>query len=449
MGKRRFSQFVRPARCEASHSSPFGDQIPFLSPRLLFKSAFHALGLYWILITAVNPEGLSLYNVAITALLVLSVACFSVVLVSYERRPPWARLGYADYHLLLLISGWFFLVIVRGIEPSAGRLFTLAANPVIGGVVWLLPLAAFIGVREGVFGSLMYVARAHLVVGTVTVIYFISQPLQAEVVSPHPYDIALALMYGAPLILLLGVGSKADRYFSYSALIVTIIGAFYLGRRSLCVAGIAVFLISLCFGYAGSRKRIVWRAVLLAFALSLMAPLAFEIVIAKLPDDWFIDTRSFLWREMSADFSGWDWIVGRGALGTYYSPYFQHEAEAGRYGDWMLRQTSEIGYLHIVLKAGLIGVALYVLGFALAMRRAIKLPDRRFGMGVVAYFAIQITEGFIIGRPQFVMENIAQWILIGFVLSIRVARRGEEGKGYETRWFSNRNNSQPLPASRR
>lgn len=440
---------VGSAKFEVSRLLAFYEQIPFVVPRFLFKAAFHCLALYWILIVVIHPHGLSLYNIAISMLFVFSIVCFSIILVWYKKRATWSGFAHSDCYFLLLISIWFFIVIARGVELKADRLFTLVANPDIGGVVWLLPLAAFIGSREGVFGSLMYVARAHLVVGAVMTIYFISQPIVTEVVSPHPYDVALALMYGAPLILLLGVGSKADRYISYGALFLYIIGAFYLSRRAPCVGAILVFFISLCLGYKRLSKRVVWRAVFLTGFLLLVAPLAFNVIVASLPHDWYIDTRSFLFLEMKDNFSVWDWIIGRGALGTYYSPYFQHEAEAGRYGDWMIRQVNEIGYLHIVLKAGLIGVVLYLLSFTLVMRRAIKLEDSRFGVGVVAYFFIQIIEGFIIGRPQFIMENVAQWILIGFVLSMRVARDGEERKSYETRCFPNRNNSQSLSAPRR
>ncbi|MDN5869435.1 MAG: hypothetical protein L0H73_01745 [Nitrococcus sp.] len=433
MGKGHHIQSASAAEVGASPWLSFEAQIPRVAPRFLFKSAFHFLGLYWVFRAIYQPEGLSLINIAITLLLAVSLGCFATLLVFYRRRPPWARVSYLTYYYLFLTSAWFFFVILRGIELSTAQLFTLVANPRVGGVVWLLPLAAFIGAREGAFGSLMSVARVHMVVGAALLIWFFLQTMTAAIDSTMLYDVALALMYGIPLVLLLGVGSRGDRYLAYGALIIYIIGAFLLSRRAPFAVGILFLIVSVCLGYRDSTKRIVRRALVLGFGLVLVGPLAFGLVIGSLPQEWFFDTRSFLWLEMTGALSGWDWIMGRGALGTYYSPYFEHALEMGREGDWMIRQSVEVGYLFIALKAGLIGVALYCFGLALTMWRAIKLVDVRFGMGVLAYFAIQVAEGFVIGKPEFIMQYIAQWILIGVVLSLPVRQRGGAGERYKTR----------------
>jgi hypothetical protein len=45
--------------------------------------------------------------------------------------------------------------------------------------------------------------------------------------------------------------------------------------------------------------------------------------------------------------------LGRGALGRYYSPYFKANE-----GDFHYRSESEVGYLHIILKGGIIMIFL-------------------------------------------------------------------------------------------
>lgn len=129
-----------------------------------------------------------------------------------------------------------------------------------------------------------------------------------------------------------------------------------------------------------------------------------------------VDTRTFLWEEMRDDFSLWDWVVGRGALGVYYSPYFDMINHLGKVGDWMYRQVNEIGYLHIVLKAGVVGVLFYVSVFLFAIKRSLALADKRLGIGIAIVLALHLIELIIIGQPSFSMQRVLLWILVGYAI---------------------------------
>ena len=123
--------------------------------------------------------------------------------------------------------------------------------------------------------------------------------------------------------------------------------------------------------------------------------------------------------ELSSDFSSNDWMFGRGALGTYFSPYFMHlKILNPNAGDHFERSVVEIGYLHIILKAGIIGAMLYFTALFLAVLRALEIKDRRLGDGLALYFALHLAEMAVIGQAAFVPDRLMLWLLAGFVLSV-------------------------------
>jgi hypothetical protein len=83
----------------------------------------------------------------------------------------------------------------------------------------------------------------------------------------------------------------------------------------------------------------------------------------------------------------------------------------------MYRQVNEIGYLHIVLKAGLIGVILYFLTIARAVYKSLLIPNKRFAVGLAMLFSMHLLELTIIGRASLLPSRVLLWILVGIALS--------------------------------
>ncbi|MDD5053072.1 MAG: hypothetical protein PHO27_10115 [Sulfuricurvum sp.] len=78
-------------------------------------------------------------------------------------------------------------------------------------------------------------------------------------------------------------------------------------------------------------------------------------------DSLLTDSRTFLFVELFDDMSENELLVGRGALGTYYSPYFESWNKQYEGGDSSTRSSIEIGYLEMILKGGVVMVILYLL----------------------------------------------------------------------------------------
>lgn len=72
------------------------------------------------------------------------------------------------------------------------------------------------------------------------------------------------------------------------------------------------------------------------------------------------DTRSFLYTELFQDLNSKQLFIGKGFLGTYFSPYFLMIQQSGdTSGDTFTRFTSEVGFLQLLLKGGFTLFILY------------------------------------------------------------------------------------------
>ena len=387
---------------------------------------FHLLAAFWVLSAFFPSEGLTLENVTVSALLLLSVLCLAlqVLLEGRESREE-GRFDRLSLFLILLLLAWGLVTIFRAL-PGAGmsRLLTLLANPYIGGVVWLLPGAVYIGRRPGCIDALMPVFRAHTIIGIVLVIWsmvefvFLRMPLGA-ITS----QVGFALLYPAPFVLLTGLGGRFERIFYFSCLsLALVVQCLLFVHRSLIASILGVLILSAALGRVRDVRRLWSRIIGLSILFFIFILFGLDYLLPRLQSAWFVDTRTFLWLEMRRDFGPVDWIIGRGALGTYYSPYFSMTSIMGITGAWMDRPVNEIGYLHIVLKAGLIGAVLYLFIYLRAVWRSLFAGRTRFELGVGLLLSMHLLEMTVGGAASFSLSRVLLWLMVGVVLS-KASRR--------------------------
>ena len=145
----------------------------------------------------------------------------------------------------------------------------------------------------------------------------------------------------------------------------------------------AFTLLGLSFVYMPRMSR--GFSILLAIAF-LTTPIIFSYITAQYGDylawldrEFFQDTRSFLFTELIEDMSQTEIFTGRGLDGTYYSPYFHMLQETGNVfgSDRFIRYSSEISWLNILLKFGLIGLIpyLFTILYPVFMRGVVRAGD--------------------------------------------------------------------------
>jgi hypothetical protein len=379
-------------------------------------AGFHALVAYWILNSFVPSQGVTVEKIGVSLFLLVAVACFGLQIVNkgkIERN----RIDPVSTLLLLLLFAWGLITIIRGFTSNTDQLLTLLAHPDIGGLVWLMPFAIYIGRQRGVVQALLPTFKLHALIGMSLVAWTIYEvKFLGKLPAESSAAVGLLLLYAAPFVLLTGIAPRWERRMYLVAMTLATIANYYLSNRAALATSSGILFLAVALGRARGRQATTRLG---GWGLALMVPVmwAADDLLARLDDDWFVDTRSFLFEEMYEDFSLTDWLFGRGALGKYFSPYFAKLSYIKEGGDAMYRQVCEIGYLHIALKAGLVGVALHFLIVFRAALLSLKIHNRRVGIGLMLLFGLHLLEMAVIGQASFQPARVLIWMLVGYALS--------------------------------
>ncbi len=216
----------------------------------------------------------------------------------------------------------------------------------------------------------------------------------------------------------LGIGSK--NIFAILVILVTLFFAIFRARRGLifmCACTAA------CVGMIyimGTKKKglIIAVAVILAgatalFVTSMKEHSMFNFLMERGEED----TRSGVEVWMYADMSSTDWIIGKGIKGKYYCPIVENvnDAEGAGY-----RDNIETGYLQIILKGGIISLALLLLVFFPAVFKGLfkskNVLSKAAGMWVLLWIVYLYPSGGIV----FTMNYILVWIAVGICYSEKI-----------------------------
>ncbi len=383
-------------------------------------TGFHLLAAYWVLEAFFPSQGLTIGNITVSFLLLFSALCLALQILPGKRNPEGKRFDRLSAFLIVLLLAWGLVTIFRGFwRADAHRLFTLLANPYAGGLVWLLPGAVYIARRPGWIDALMPVFRAHTLIGTVLVIWsiidFVFRGMPPGAIVSQ---VGFSLLYAVPFVLLTGLGGRFERIFYFSCLFLGLVMHYLLFiHRSAIASVLVVLILSVALGRVRDIRRLWFRIIGLSILFFIFVLFGLDYLLPRLQSAWFIDSRTFLWIEMKRDFGPLDWIIGRGALGTYYSAYFSQTTMLGQSGDWMIRQVNEIGYLHIVLKAGLIGAILYFFIYLRAASESLFKGRTRFELGVGLLLSMHLLEMTVGGQASFSLSRVLLWLLVGLILS--------------------------------
>lgn len=125
-----------------------------------------------------------------------------------------------------------------------------------------------------------------------------------------------------------------------------------------------------------------------------------------------VDTRSFIYFEFFNQLNTKELFLGKGVLGTYYSDYFYLYRDVG--GDHFDRIGVEIGFLHYILKGGILYFIIYYLflGFI-----SLKKYQSNYLSSLGLFISVFLSLLFIENQPFFSIKMILIWILVSFCAS--------------------------------
>lgn len=376
--------------------------------------------LYTIFNRVLHLDGFSLQKVLYVSFALLSV--FVMIYGVVKRKAVVnSLLPFKIYIVWILLLIWNFITIFRDLVDSNANVATLFGHDSTG-LPLFFPLVLVFGLQEKGLNSFLTKSKLILKIG---ILLF---PLAIVINTYEAYIVIFYLLtFSIFCIPSLSVFSKNSKLLIVlSALILIIVAINYTDNRTsilrvllLCLAIIPVFF------YKRIKVKIwLWIPFLLLFLVSLVFlnsilnnESLFAVFFEYFSNDAVgKDTRTFLYADLIEDMIESDsLIIGKGALGHYYSDYFNYVD-----GDSAFRISVEVGLLALLLKGGLIAVILNLFLFVMAIKLALFHSNNLFVKGVAFFLIIHVLLLFVENLIRFDIYNFLVWLFVGAALSKRI-----------------------------
>ena len=336
-------------------------------------------------------------------------------------------------NLFILNLLYSITIVLRGSQYDKDALKQMFLDPTFGALPYLASVVVLlprnISAYKKVFNALLILGGFFLL--SVAIFYD----------TLHDYDrlnllaqglvenlsVFLALPIGYLLFNSIYFGGKkaflkigAKNIFAILVILVTLFFAIFRARRGLifmcaCTAACVAMIYIM-----GTKKKalIIAVAVILAggtalFVTSMKEHSMFSFLIERGEED----TRSGVEVWMFADMSSTDWIIGKGIKGKYYCPIVENvnDAEGAGY-----RDNIETGYLQIILKGGIVSLALLLLMFVPAVYKGLFKSKNVLSKAAAMWVLLWIVYLYPSGGIVFTMNYIMVWIAVGICYSEKI-----------------------------
>lgn len=283
------------------------------------------------------------------------------------------------------------------------------------GWAWLTPLAFVFGLRASYWYFVVKAINKALMVGCFLTVFVIFNQVKAIAI------LEILILFPIYLIACIYSKNKESLLFILSSISFLLL-TYYASQRVNVLFFALIFTFIIIEYFRASRidyKSKVYLVISLVFSFGILLMVFDEIVDEFLQvENLMVDTRSFLFEEIFDDMLFWEQVIGRGALGTYFSPYFSGLYYSGiDGGDWMYRQVNEVGYLQMLLKGGWVMVVLNLLILVpaafLGVLKSHNYLSKICGYYILTYLIIWGVSYY----PVFSAEYILLWMATGTVIS--------------------------------
>jgi hypothetical protein len=373
---------------------------------LLNSSIYLAIQLYW-----------SNGPVRLIIIILMNISVFLLIRSLIRMKRTEFDVNFYFKTMFFLLLAWSVFTIFRSFSFITKDFISLFGETNMGWA-WITPLAVVLGLN---IKNWLYLFEFF------TKIVFISAIL-AFGAAWYSLGVIFGLiewMWFLPILLMTYIyQKKSTQRIIVFAVIMFLILSFYGSQRANFVFLIMLLLFTLIEYYRQPEVSPLKKVIL--FYVLLIGILLFSFKVNSIVSDlsnnqeFTEDTRTFLVEEMYEDMDDVELLVGRGALGTYFSPYFYYLRKNGfSGGDSPTRAVNELGYLEIVLKGGYVMVALYLLFLLPAAYLGIFKSKNILSRTAGYYILVHILFWFITYMPVYSPKFILLWMAAGSTISKR------------------------------
>ena len=327
--------------------------------------------------------------------------------------------------LFILYLFWSLFIIVRPFFSSEP--FNLDGFSLINPFTWLsftIPLIVFLGFKNISLRSIFKFSYILGIIGIILLILFYRDIFTIDKnfdSDEYQEFIGIAsipvnfLSISSFMVLFYAFIPTKNRTIAFLSLLLSLLTVLISARRSAVFMYLLIFLLVFYLHVFHSKKGSIFLkfsfvAVIIALSISIFITYAnstFSFFLSRMDED----TRSGVVEYFFESFKGntLDWIIGRGINGTYHCPIFDNPN----------RGVIETGYLNIILKGGLIHLALYLFFLThsayLGLFKTKNMLTKAMALYLIAHIAFLIPWGL----PAFNFEYIILWISIMYCQSIK------------------------------
>ena len=205
------------------------------------------------------------------------------------------------------------------------------------------------------------------------------------------------------------------RLIAFFSMFISLFVVLYTARRGSVFMSLLIFLFFFyLYGFASKKgslisKLFIITAIVICSAVIFYAyaDSTFSFFVKRLDED----TRTSVVEYFMKSFKGktLDWVIGRGINGTYYCPIF----------DQPNRGTIETGYLNLILKGGIVYLALYVFFLLHSAILGFFRTNNMLTKAISFYLILHIIYLIPYGLPAFNFEYLIVWIGILYCQSAK------------------------------
>lgn len=339
--------------------------------------------------------------------------------VNNIKRFKKAHVGlYFRFFFLLLIL-WSLFTVFRSFNFQGNRLISLFGHYLMGWA-WLTPLAVIFGFNILNWPRLFSFFSKILLVSSIMGLYCFAYP------SSYNSGLLESFVFLPILFLTFFFQSKRIKWIIIFSIPIYLLITFLVSQRVnvLFLALIFIFtFIQFLTIFKIKPTLLIFTVILLSIA-SLIALSKFDEFINKITqnEELTTDTRTFLFEELFQDMSNSELWLGRGAMGTYYSQYFDNLTQLGFEGDSETRSVNEVGYLQIILKGGYVMMILYLLillpAAYLGIFKSKNTISKMSGFFILSYLIVWGISYY----PVYSAEYILLWMATGTAISSNTRR---------------------------
>jgi len=363
-----------------------------------------------------NSRGLCYFFTGISILLILSGLRGASFYMPFRNKMK---------TVFLVFIFWNIITIIRGIF-SDYDLHELNPINTYGFMAYLMPLIVLIGIKNMDLKDMVKFSAINAILGIISVIIYFRNIFGTSVIllSPEEYQEyisllgpTIVLLYNATFVFIIFfVLPKKDKYLAFVTVGLLLIILVVAGRRgALLMTGLTIIfaIYTYIFKYKskGSSKMLKWffTAAVLG-SIFLLVYINFDSLFSFLIQRGVEDTRATVQDEFFKNFDGnyLDWLFGRGISGTYFTTVFESNMERG---------IMESGYLHLILKGGILSLALFVIILINSFIKGFFRSNNVIVKAMALYILIHVVYLYPFGIPMFTLEYLFLWCSVAYCQS--------------------------------